>query len=150
MFEIKYGIYGAIERGGLDFVLESAKGVFELAEEVKVVSGIDRAKDTLERLKKWEEPGVDELKITKTGETVNGASKSGSGSKPYTNSRPSYGKNQVNEVWENAKDPITGKVYDPSGVEIHGIKLNREMVNGIWGIFLVRNTLKCINYIWMM
>ena len=24
----------------------------------------------------------------------------GSGSKPYTNSRPSYGKNQVNEVWE--------------------------------------------------
>ena len=35
-----------------------------------------------------------------------------------TNSRPSYGKNQVNEVWENAKDPITGKVYDPSGVEI--------------------------------
>ena len=32
----------------------------------------------------------------------------GSGSKPYTNSRPSYGKNQVNEVWENAKDPITG------------------------------------------
>ena len=45
-------------------------------------------------------------------------SKSGSGNKPYTNSRPSYGKNQVNEVWENAKDPITGKVYDPSGVEI--------------------------------
>ena len=42
----------------------------------------------------------------------------GSGNKPYTNSRPSYGKNQVNEVWENAKDPITGKVYDPSGVEI--------------------------------
>ena len=33
MFEIKYGIYGAIERGGLDFLLESAKGVFELAEE---------------------------------------------------------------------------------------------------------------------
>ena len=27
---------------------------------------------------------------------------SGSGNKPYTNSRPSYGKNQVNEVWENA------------------------------------------------
>ena len=40
-------------------------------------------------------------------------------SKPYTRSRPSYGKNQVNEVWENAKDPITGKVYDPSGVEIN-------------------------------
>jgi len=35
-------------------------------------------------------------------------------------------------------------------LKLHGIKLNREMVNGIWGIFQVRNTLKCINYIWMM
>lgn len=38
--------------------------------------------------------------------------------KPYTTSRPSYGKGQVNQVWRNAKDPITGKVYDPTGVEI--------------------------------
>jgi hypothetical protein len=38
--------------------------------------------------------------------------------KPYATSRPSYGKGQVEQVWENAKDPITGKVYDPSGVEI--------------------------------
>ncbi len=29
------------------------------------------------------------------------------GNKPYTNSRPSYGKNQVNDLGE--KDPITGK-----------------------------------------
>ncbi|MCR4801422.1 MAG: LXG domain-containing protein, partial [Lachnospiraceae bacterium] len=33
LFEIKYGIDGAIARGGLDFVLEGAKGVFELVEE---------------------------------------------------------------------------------------------------------------------
>jgi hypothetical protein len=39
--------------------------------------------------------------------------------KPYANSRPSYGKNQVNQVWENAKNPTTGKVFDPSGVELH-------------------------------
>ena len=58
------------------------------------------------------------------------AGKSGSGSKPYTNSRPSYGKNQVNEVWENAKDPITGKVYDPSGVEITWDKTKPR--NGQW------------------
>ena len=58
------------------------------------------------------------------------AGKSGSGSKPYTNSRPSYGKNQVNEVWENAKDPITGKVYDPSGVEITWDKTKSR--NGQW------------------
>lgn len=55
---------------------------------------------------------------------------SGSGNKPYTNSRPSYGKNQVNEVWENAKDPITGKVYDPSGVEITWDKTKPR--NGQW------------------
>ena len=52
------------------------------------------------------------------------------GNKPYTNSRPSYGKNQVNEVWENAKDPITGKVYDPSGVEITWDKTKSR--NGQW------------------
>ena len=38
--------------------------------------------------------------------------------KPYATSRPSYRKGQVEQVWENAKDPITGKVYDPTGVEI--------------------------------
>ena len=38
--------------------------------------------------------------------------------KPYATSRPNYGKGQVEQVWENAKDPITGKVYDPSGAEI--------------------------------
>ena len=58
------------------------------------------------------------------------AIESGSGNKPYTNSRPSYGKNQVNEVWENAKDPITGKVYDPSGVEITWDKTKPR--NGQW------------------
>ena len=58
------------------------------------------------------------------------AAESGSGNKPYTNSRPSYGKNQVNEVWENAKDPITGKVYDPSGVEITWDKTKSR--NGQW------------------
>ena len=59
-----------------------------------------------------------------------GAGESGSGNKPYTNSRPSYDKNQVNEVWENAKDPITGKVYDPSGVEITWDKTKSR--NGQW------------------
>ena len=62
--------------------------------------------------------------------TMREALESGSGNKPYTNSRPSYGKNQVNEVWENAKDPITGKVYDPSGVEITWDKTKSR--NGQW------------------
>lgn len=38
--------------------------------------------------------------------------------KPYANSRPSYGEGQIEEVWNNAKDKVTGKVYDPTGVEI--------------------------------
>ena len=50
--------------------------------------------------------------------------------KPYTNSRPCYGKGQVEEVWNNAKDPVTGKVYDPTGVEI---KWNpKKPRNGQW------------------
>ena len=38
--------------------------------------------------------------------------------KPYAKSRPSYAKGQIEKVWENAKDPLTGKVYDPTGKEI--------------------------------
>lgn len=36
----------------------------------------------------------------------------------------------MDEVWENAKDPITGKVYDPSGVEITWDKTKPR--NGQW------------------
>ena len=50
--------------------------------------------------------------------------------KPYANSRPSYGKTQVEEVWENAKDPVTGKVYDPTGAEITWDKSKPR--NGQW------------------
>ena len=38
--------------------------------------------------------------------------------KPYAKSRPSYAKGQIEKVWENAKDSLTGKVYDPTGKEI--------------------------------
>ena len=38
--------------------------------------------------------------------------------KPYAKSRPSYAKGQIEKVWENAKDHLTGKVYDPTGKEI--------------------------------
>lgn len=51
------------------------------------------------------------------GNDINGVETQGK-RKPYANSRPSYGKDQIEQVWERAKDPITGKVYDPSGVEI--------------------------------
>jgi hypothetical protein len=37
--------------------------------------------------------------------------------KPYSNSRPSYGKGQVEKVWENAKGP-DGIVRDPNTGEV--------------------------------
>ncbi len=38
--------------------------------------------------------------------------------KPYAKSRPSYGKTQVDDVWNNYKDPTTGKAPDPAGGSI--------------------------------
>ena len=40
------------------------------------------------------------------------------GYKKYAFCRPPYIEGLIEAVWELAKDPITGKVYDPSGVEI--------------------------------
>ncbi|MDY2608183.1 MAG: HNH/ENDO VII family nuclease, partial [Lachnospiraceae bacterium] len=74
--------------------------------------------------------------ISESGVNIRGAgdesgSKADSGvKKPYATSRPSYGKGQVEQVWENAKDPVTGKVYDPSGVEI--IWDSTKPRNGQW------------------
>lgn len=70
--------------------------------------------------------------------------------KPYTNSRPSYGKEQVEEVWNNAKDPVTGKAYDPTVLKSNGILQSQGMVNGIWGIFQERSIRKCTKCIWMV
>ena len=50
--------------------------------------------------------------------------------KPYSKNRPSYRKGQVEQVWENAKDPVTGKVYDPTGKEITWDKSKPR--NGQW------------------
>ncbi|OZS77777.1 hypothetical protein CF394_09590 [Tetzosporium hominis] len=58
------------------------------------------------------------------------ANKSSGAKKPYSNSRPSYAKGQIEEVWERAKDPKTGKVMDPTGVEIIWDKSKAR--NGQW------------------
>ena len=43
----------------------------------------------------------------------------GNTKKPYSKSRPKYGKGQVENVWNNAKES-EGKVYDPNiGIELH-------------------------------
>lgn len=49
------------------------------------------------------------LEGTEEGDTV--------AKKPYATSRPSYGKGQIEQVWEMNKDS-TGKVWDPFGAEL--------------------------------
>ena len=65
-------------------------------------------------------------KINRAENIIEGVSKP----KPYSKNRPSYRKGQVDEVWENAKDPLTGKVYDPTGKEITWDKTKPR--NGQW------------------
>lgn len=56
---------------------------------------------------------------TKTGiQYEKGSQGDAASKKPYANSRPGYASGQVEKVWENTKDPATGKVYDPTGAEI--------------------------------
>ena len=105
----------------LDFLENGSKEGLTEAE----IRGIGKVDEAL-ALKKVNPEELLELRKQQLGNV----GESSSGSKPYTNSRPSYGKNQVNEVWENAKDPITGKVYDPSGVEITWDKTKSR--NGQW------------------
>lgn len=52
-------------------------------------------------------------------DTAEGAGKGNPNTtKPYANSRPAYGKTQVDDVWNNYKDPTTGKAPDPAGGSI--------------------------------
>ena len=55
---------------------------------------------------------LDQRNVSNALEDVAGAEK------PYAASRPTYGKGQAEQVWKNVKDPVTGKVYALSGVEI--------------------------------
>ena len=99
-------------------IIESVKAAEQAGEEAKVVSGIDRAKDTLERLKKWEEPGVDELKITKTGETVSKGSKDCNGI--YTGGRTE------DELQALAMDPSHAFRIEEQGIKERTIGLELE------------------------
>jgi len=60
---------------------------------------------------------VGEMAINKFGNTKTNVVDDINNSKPYANSRPAYGKNQVEDVYNNAKN-ADGKVIDPSGTEI--------------------------------
>ena len=62
-------------RNASKLTVEGTEAVTEEASVVSEIEKLDDAMKRLEKLKKWEEPGVDELKITKTGEMGNGASK---------------------------------------------------------------------------
>ena len=92
----------------------------------------------------------DEVLEAASGALPNASKASSKVTKPYATSRPSYGKGQVEQVWENAKDPITGRYTTHQVQKLYGITQNREMVNGIWDIYQEKNIHRCINCIWMM
>ncbi|MGG0703930.1 WXG100 family type VII secretion target [Bacillus paramobilis] len=82
----------------------------------KVGKGVKMTAKAAEAVNKAKKVPVE--KVNGVKDTVKATEDSIATKKPYSKSRPSYGKGQVEEVWENAKDSIDGKVYDPSGVEI--------------------------------
>ncbi len=57
------------------------------------------------------------VKIGEKGAAEGVGSKLPNANKPYANSRPSYGKTQVEDVWNTHANPKTGRVTDPAGVE---------------------------------
>lgn len=72
--------------------------------------------------------------------------------KPYTNSRPSFRKGVVEEVWENAKGP-DGLVRDPNTGEVINWTPGESrkgvwgMGYGIWDTFQKQNIQKCMKHI---
>ena len=61
---------------------------------------------------------LDERDIIKLARAYLRSPESKKDKRPYLRHRPPYLKNQIEMVYENAKK-LLGKVYDPSGVELH-------------------------------
>lgn len=69
--------------------------------------------------------------------------------KAYSNSRPNYAKRQIEEVFENAKKKMEVKWLIQQVKKLLGIKQEKELANGIWDIFQVKNILRNIDNIWV-
>ena len=102
------GVPGSTPEGELNSLsLYELKGLFE------DVGDSDQAVATDEIIEKavadWH--GIDK-------DTLHTEGAGDSPTKPYATSRPKYGKTQVDDVWNNYKDPTTGKAPDPAGGSI--------------------------------
>lgn len=75
---------------------------------IKAMRGADKAVDAI----KVADKATDGVKAANSASEVKKASSISFVKKPYSKSRPAYGKNQVEDVWNAAKDS-QGKVYDP-------------------------------------
>ena len=102
----------------------TVEGTEAVTEEASVVSEIDKLDDAMEKLKKWEKSDVVELEIMETGETGNGASKSGSGS-VIKNIKSKSPQQLIADGWEEVTNPkmaantTSREFYDPkSGLKI--------------------------------
>ena len=112
-------------------IAEESKKFAKLSNKVKnVIKGADKAKDIAKDSSKVSEVVDGTRDVAKLSDVGVDTSKGVSKPKPYSKNRPSYRKGQVDEVWENAKDPLTGKVYDPTGKEITWDKTKPR--NGQW------------------
>lgn len=118
-----FGTGGKLVNKGIKVAGAIADGV-KIADNVsdtaRVVNNASEITKNIAKYKKVvnESSGVMSKIVDSVDDVKGGLDDVATKAKPYTNSRPSYGKGQVDEVWNNAKDPITGKVYDPTGVEI--------------------------------
>ena len=96
-----------------DAIIAAVGSLLKSGDEAKLLGRnganlIETGSNTLKRA----DDALDEAEdIAKAGKVPNNT-------KPYANSRPSYGKTQVEDVWNAKVDPQTGKVLDPSGANI--------------------------------
>ena len=126
----KYLLKGSIEAmGKLVKVIDDMGGIGKLLDKMDGIAktlGIDP--DDLAKMKKalkeWYDGLVKKIKgeeppAKSDASGADGVTVTKDGGKPYSNpkQRPKYGKGQVDNVWENAKQP-DGNVYDPNTGEL--------------------------------
>ncbi|MDD4884849.1 hypothetical protein, partial [Sulfuricurvum sp.] len=135
-----YDVYDTVATG-IEIAGEIKEGTAVVAEVEDLAQQLDVCYKAKPK-KTASKPGKDGTKVKKE-ETK----------KPYSDpkNRPPYGKNQVEDTWEQSKSK-DGKVYDPNtGDELPWDKTkSRQGQWDIWGINLGMNTEIYIKTIWMV
>ena len=108
--------------GSMDAASEALKGFLRGADKAntigKDVVGNGNLGSALENAVKNADESSDAIA---SADKAIGTAAEGAGetlTKPYATSRPKYGKTQVDDVWNNYKDPTTDQASDPAGGSI--------------------------------